>query len=219
MSAPYAPPTFQAIAFNCPLCGAFAKQNWGMAHSFILVDYSRWLDAATLENTFFAHCSNCEKPSIWLDENMIYPTGGAAPLPNLDMPADVRQDYEEARSILAISPRGSAALLRLAVQRLCKHLGQPGENINADIAALVRQGLPVTLQKALDSLRVAGNNAVHPGQLDIYDTPEVATRLFGLLNIIVDNQITQPKAISELYDTTVPADTQQHIAKRDAPRA
>jgi hypothetical protein len=149
---------------------------------------------------------------------MIYPTGGAAPLPNPDMPTDVRQDYEEARSILSISPRGSAALLRLAVQRLCKHLGQPGENINADIAALVKQGLPVTLQKALDSLRVAGNNAVHPGQLDIYDTPEVATRLFGLLNIIVDNQITQPKAIGELYDTTVPADTQQHIAKRDAPR-
>jgi hypothetical protein len=105
------------------------------------------------------------------------------------------------------------------VQRICKHLDQPGENINADIAALVRQGLPVTLQKALDSLRVAGNNAVHPGLLDIYDTSKVATRLFGLLNIIVDNQITQPRAISELYDTTVPADTQQHIAKCDAPRA
>ncbi|MFD1466924.1 DUF4145 domain-containing protein [Hymenobacter caeli] len=150
---------------------------------------------------------------------MIYPAGGAAPLPNPDMPADVRQDYEEARSILSISPRGSAALLRLAVQRLCKHLGQPGENINADVAALVRQGLPVQLQKALDSLRVAGNNAVHPGQLDIYDTPEIATRLFGLLNIIVDNQITQPKAISELYDATVPQNLQQAITRRDTPPA
>ncbi|GAB2478241.1 hypothetical protein GCM10011375_18900 [Hymenobacter qilianensis] len=149
---------------------------------------------------------------------MIYPFGGAAPLPNPDMPDDVRQDYEEARSILSISPRGSAALLRLALQRLCKHLGQPGENINTDIAALVQQGLPITLQKALDSLRVAGNNAVHPGQLNIYDTPEVATRLFGLLNIIVDNQITQPRAIAELYDTTVPPETQAHIAKRDTPR-
>lgn len=149
---------------------------------------------------------------------MIYPAGGAAPLPSPDMPDDVRQDYEEARSILSISPRGAAALLRLAVQRLCKHLGQPGENINADIAALVRQGLPVTLQRALDSLRVAGNNAVHPGQLDIYDTPDVAARLFGLLNIIVDNQITQPCAIQELYDTTVPPETQEHITRRDTPR-
>lgn len=150
---------------------------------------------------------------------MIHPTGGAAPLPSPDMPDEVKQDYEEARSILSISPRAAAALLRLAVQRLCKHLGQPGENINADIAALVRQGLPVQLQKALDSLRVAGNNAVHPGQLDIYDNADVATRLFGLLNIIVDNQITQPKAIDELYSVTVPLETQQHIATRDAPRS
>ena len=149
---------------------------------------------------------------------MIYPFGGAAPLPNPDMPDDVKQDYEEARSILSISPRGAAALLRLAVQRLCKHLGEPGENINNDIRSLVQKGLPVQLQKALDSLRVAGNNAVHPGQLDIYDNADVATRLFGLLNVIVDNQITQPKAISELYDVTVPAPLQQAIASRDTPR-
>jgi len=149
---------------------------------------------------------------------MIYPFGGAAPLPNPDMPDDVKQDYEEARSILSISPRGAAALLRLAVQRLCKHLGEPGENINNDIKSLVQKGLPVQLQRALDSLRVAGNNAVHPGQLDLYDNADIATRLFGLLNVIVDNQITQPKAISELYDVTVPAPLQQAIASRDAPR-
>jgi hypothetical protein len=220
MSAPYAPPSYHNIAFNCPLCGAYANQTWTITKKLLFDPrHQRYFDADALEDVEFAQCANCERHSIWLQGNMIHPTGGAAPLPNPDMPEDVQQDYEEARSILAISPRGSAALLRLAVQRLCKHLGQPGENINADIAALVRQGLPVTLQKALDSLRVAGNNAVHPGQLDIYDTPEIATRLFGLLNIIVDNQITQPKAISELYNTTVPADTQQHIAKRDAPRA
>lgn len=165
-----------------------------------------------------AQCAHCQEHSIWLHESMIHPSGGAAPLPSPDMPDDVRQDYEEARSILSISPRGAAALLRLAVQRLCKHLDEPGENINADIASLVRKGLPVQLQQALDSLRVAGNNAVHPGQLDIYDDAAVATRLFGLLNIIVDNQITQPQAIAELYATTVPPETQQHISRRDTPR-
>lgn len=149
---------------------------------------------------------------------MIHPTGGAALLPSPDMPEDVKQDYEEARSILSISPRAAAALLRLAVQRLCKHLGEPGDNINADIASLVRKGLPVQLQRALDSLRVAGNNAVHPGQLDIYDNADVATRLFGLLNIIVDNQITQPRAIDELYGATVPPNLQQAITARDTPR-
>ncbi|MBK7751369.1 MAG: SufS family cysteine desulfurase [Flavobacteriales bacterium] len=63
---------------------------------------------------------------------------GSAPLPNPDMPEAIMKDYNEARDIVSISPRGSAALLRLAIQRLCKHLGESGENINAD-AALVKK--------------------------------------------------------------------------------
>lgn len=219
MSVPYTSRTFKVNAFNCPYCGAYANQYWEPVGKYRAgTTHTAPRYTGIIPNMDAAKCSHCSEHSLWLKEAMIYPFGGAAPLPNPDMPDDVRQDYEEARSILSISPRGAAALLRLAVQRLCKHLGQPGENINADIAALVREGLPVSLQKALDSLRVAGNNAVHSGQLDIYDTPEVASRLFGLLNIIVDNQITQPRAIAELYDTTVPPETQEHITRRDTPR-
>lgn len=212
MAAPYKTPLHYEPAFNCPSCGAYANQQWAA----VLSKYSQNQYLGDVEKLSVAQCTHCGQHSLWLEGTMIYPFGGAAPLPNPDMPDDVKQDYEEARSILSISPRGAAALLRLAVQRLCKHLGEPGENINTDIASLVRKGLPLQLQQALDSLRVAGNNAVHPGQLDIYDNADIATRLFGLLNIIVDNQITQPKAIQELYAATVPPETQQHIARRDA---
>ena len=52
------------------------------------------------------------------------------------------------------------------LQKLCKVLGQSGNNINEDIKALVESGLDPRVQKALDAVRVVGNNAVHPGQMD-----------------------------------------------------
>jgi Domain of unknown function (DUF4145) len=130
------------------------------------------------------------------------------------MPEDVRKDYEEARSIVMQSPRGACALLRLAVQKLCKELGEPGENINDDIASLVENGLSVEVQRALDTLRVIGNNAVHPGEMDLTDDTETATALFELLNFIVDDRISQPKKRAEIF-AKLPTKAVAAIEKRD----
>ncbi|MGF7040086.1 DUF4145 domain-containing protein [Mucilaginibacter lappiensis] len=168
-----------------------------------------------VENMFLAYCSHCSKYSIWLKKYMVYPTTGSAPLPNSDMPQEVIQDYEEARNIIELSPRGAVALLRLCVQKLCKHLGEKGENINTDIKNLVSKGLPVRMQQVLDSVRVIGNNAVHPGQIDLIDDRETAYKLFGFINIIVDMLITQPKQIEEFYNIQVPESAKAAIDKRD----
>lgn len=134
---------------------------------------------------------------------MVYPFSGSAPLPNADMPHDMREDFEEARNIVEHSPRGAMALLRLAVQKFCIHLGENGKNINTDIGKLVAKGLPGKMQQALDSVRVIGNNAVHPGQIDLKDDRESAYKLFGFINIMVDILITQPKSIDEFYDLKI----------------
>ena len=52
-----------------------------------------------------------------------------------------------------------------------------GKDINADIAALVQDGLTERVQKALDTVRVIGNKAVHPGTLDFRDEPAIAGAL------------------------------------------
>jgi len=201
-------PEFEKSAFNCSYCGVYAKQEW----SFMYLNNGSFSSVGKMK---IAKCDHCNMSSIWVKKQMVYPFSGTAPLPNTDMPVNVKHDYEEARSIASISPRGAAALLRLAVQRLCVHLGEKGKNINDDIASLVSKGLPVKLQKALDCVRVVGNNAVHPGQIDIDDNVEITNKLFVFINIICDNQISQPKMIDDYFDENVPSGQKLAIQKRD----
>ncbi len=65
------------------------------------------------------------------------------------------------------------------------------------IGYLVSNGLPEQIQKALDSVRVIGNESVHPGEIDLEDDPETAITLFELLNIVIEFTITQDKKITE----------------------
>jgi len=158
-------------------------------------------------------CDQCHEHTLWLKDTMVYPDTGTAPQPNPDLPAPVKETYLEAASIALKSPRGAAALLRLAIQVLCKELGEGGEKINKDIGELVKKGLPERVQQALDIVRVTGNNAVHPGQIDV-DDPDVVARLFELLNVIAEYCISMPNRIGNLY-SALPQTALEQIQKRD----
>jgi hypothetical protein len=203
----YIPPKFKLTSFNCPTCGAYSRQYWFNV-SYYSSGYS------DLPDIKVAFCEHCHTMNYWHREKMIIPDIGGVSLPNPDLPADVIEDYNEARSILSRSSRGSAALLRLAMQKLCIHLGESGKNINTDIANLVKKGLPIKIQQSLDIVRVIGNNAVHPGQIDLKDNYELTILLFGLINLIADVMISQPKHIEQLYGT-LPENLVKAIEERD----
>jgi hypothetical protein len=211
----YTPPMILASSFNCPLCGAFAHQKW---YRGIGTSSKASLGTVYPERFQIAECSHCENHSFWLHEKMIYPTSGSAPLAHSDMPSDVKRDYEEARSIVGQSPRSAAALLRLAVQKLANDIlgADRDSNLNDSIKKLVARGLPQLVQQALDMVRVIGNNAVHPGEIDLRDDITTATKLFELVNLIIDYMIEKPKQISNLYNTTLPEKEKDKIAKRDS---
>ncbi|MDI6449389.1 DUF4145 domain-containing protein [Anaerobaca lacustris] len=213
MKPEYVLPELRLDAFNCPNCHVYCRQHW-----FYLCGAEQFDGYGAQfhdERFMVSDCERCHFPTIWLGASMIYPMHTGAEPPNPDLPRDIVADYDEARSILGQSPRGAAALLRLAIQKLCTHLGQSGENINEDIKALVAGGLPPTVQQALDSVRVIGNEAVHPGTIDLRDDRATANMLFRLVNFIATKMLSEPKEIANIYGS-LPKDKLDAIVKRDA---
>jgi hypothetical protein len=131
------------------------------------------------------------------------------------MPDDALPDYQEAAAVLSRSPRAAAGLLRLVVEKVCTQLEPTGKDINTRIGNLVKQGLPTRIQQALDTVRVVGNEAVHPGTMDLEDDQDTCLKLFTLVNIIVQDRITQPKTIEDIF-ATLPEGKRQGIKDRDA---
>ncbi|QGM46665.1 DUF4145 domain-containing protein [Methylocystis heyeri] len=227
MKADHISPSITENSFNCPRCGAFSHQRWHNIFAGhvdrpnlmknITTSYARGPyggEMLYVFNSFLSVCDRCNEFSYWIEDRLVYPLTGNTPPANSDLPDDILRDYNEASSILDLSPRGAAALVRLCIQKLCAHLGKPGKNINDDIAALVQDGLDPRVQKALDIVRVIGNNAVHPGAIDLADDRATAESLFKLLNLIAEKMISEPKHVDELYNT-LPAGVRDAIEKRD----
>ena len=215
-------------AFTCPNCGGFASHEWRAISVF-------FNPFRNIETPFIiiAQCQACHEYSFWLTDNKVIHENEAIsvlesnekllhpikvlgiPSPNQDMPDDVREIYIEASEILDKSPRSSAALSRLAIEKLVNHLKAEGKDLNNKIGYLVSQGMPAEIQQMLDSVRVIRNNAVHPGQIDLKDNKELAASLLTFVNLIVDNRISQPKKIKNVYDS-LPGSYRKAIDKRDS---
>lgn len=205
----YVAPGYSKPAFTCPFCDVYSNFVW----TKMLLSSKGQPESGLIVGS----CSHCGEKTVWKakGEALLWPSDiSTAPLPNPDMPEDVKNDYMEARRVSGISPRGAAALLRLCIQKTCMHLGEKGKDLNTDIGNLVKKGLPVRIQQALDVVRVTGNNAVHPGEMQLEEDHETVAVLFQLVNMIVENQISQPKAVNDLY-SKLPQKAVEAIEKRD----
>jgi hypothetical protein len=204
----YLPPKVFQTKFTCPHCGVIAMQRWKTSTPEFRNYGDRARDAIRI-----SVCDHCNEYSLWHFQAMVYPDRGVAPPPNPDMPESVQKYYNEAAQIAGRSPRAAAGLLRLAVQVLCSELGESGRTINDCVGSLVKKGLPATVQQSLDIVRVTGNSAVHPGQIDT-DDEEVVASLFSLLNLIIEYMVSLPNRVSSLYNA-LPAGSLEQINKRD----
>jgi hypothetical protein len=125
-----------------------------------------------LLNLHVSRCYICKGFTVWVRDRLVFTIKGNEPLDIIE--ADFRQveedvqahgedeevseDFEEAAAILNKFPRGAAALTRVCIQNMMPLLKQTGKNLDENISSLVRKGLEVEIQQAMDVLQVVLNS-------------------------------------------------------------
>ncbi len=217
MPAVFVAPEMDLKAFTCLHCSTLTTMHWGNVFAF--------MGGRQIPTEYrICICSHCNRKSIWLTSanddsvgQLIYPGMMAAPEAHEHIPADCLVEFEEAREICERSPRGAAALLRLCLQKLLVHIGGSGEHIDKDIKYLVEKGLDPHVQQALDVIRVTGNNAVHPLEMNLEDDQDSVLVLFEMINFIVEELISRPLKTQNRF-ANLPEKARLAIEKRDRPR-
>ena len=150
----------------------------------------------------FSICSNCSHLLIWFGNDIVYPEIGIGPPPNPDLDEVMLQLYNEASMIATKSPRAAAALLRVCLDNLCKKCGRNKETIFSNINQFIEEEKLDNISAIAASLiRIVGNDAVHdpdkPGLIIDADDIKTVEGMFGLVNIVADQLITQPRQREE----------------------
>src|SRR5262249_47149308 len=68
-----------------------------------------------------------------------------------------------------------------------------------DIALFVREDVDARVQKVLDAARIIESNAMRPGQIGLGDDRATAETLCGLVNLICEKMIVEPRHLQAVY--------------------
>ena len=166
-----------------------------------------------VQNISISYCFNCNEICLWVVDQMVWPRCATSPGPKPHASTDVRRETEEASHTLDASPRGAAALLRLATEKLCKELGDSDESPRPEMAPLFQEEVDARVQKVLDAMRIIESNAISPDDVGVRSTGATAETLSGLVNLICEKMIIEPKHLQALY-AKVRDDAQSALEQR-----
>lgn len=198
----------------CPHCSTAVKCNWKYTDTFRTKpeNYGREIQ--------FSTCPNCDEPLIYLlsgyyhynddvgcrmmipDFNkLIYPiTPDNVTLE--DVPNEYCEDYNEAKRVLPISSKASAALTRRLLQTILREEYKiKDKSLIQEIEKFIHlDGIPSHLTGAVDAIRNIGNFAAHP--IEDKSTGEIvpveqgeAEWLIEIIEALFDFTFIQPKKL------------------------
>jgi hypothetical protein len=116
----------------------------------------------------------------------------AVPPPPIGLPHGLVPLYDEARAVSDLSPASACALLRLLLRAVLRELGRTGRHLRRDVEALVEDGAPVSLLRALDVIGLDEDEARRPGEIQLADGHADAQNLFMFVNLLVDQTSRPP---------------------------
>ena len=178
-------PEFTAInpkSFNCPFCN----------HSFPLIP-----STYTCYESSFSHADTLNKVSITVEginndlKNIfipIYPNSLAKQFPEY-IPQAIRNDYEEAYSIVSLSPKASATLSRRCLQGMIRDFWNIKKSNLAEAINELQSKVTPSQWKAINSVRSIGNIGAHMEKdinviIDV--DPDEAEKLLKLIELLID---------------------------------
>ena len=182
----YIPPKFNAESFTCPYCQVVTQHLWHKLSYFSIGGRKTGQSEDKFKDMMVSKCYHCKNPTIWDNENPVYPVTGHQPPPHPDMPENIKLIYDEAASISQLSPRASCALMRCAVEEFVENVGYKG-SLFENIGQMYKEGLIDDIIKdSLDIVRLTGNDSLHDNQIDMNDQTNV-DYMFILINEIVES--------------------------------
>lgn len=198
--------------YICPFCGkeqAFRYSNDKFYIGYHLKYAVR--DPSTDREIFVLKCNNqnCQKVSItsFCDDKQfdIEPEFTCKKYPTY-IPEQIRNDYEEAVSIIDKSPKASATLFRRCLQGMIHDYWDIKEkNLNAEITSL-KDKVPTSQWNAIDGLRNLGNIGAHMEKdinLIIDIDPQEAVKLQKLVELLIEKWYIARHDEQEIYKAIV----------------
>jgi hypothetical protein len=183
-------------------------------------------------------CIGCEEPIFWMIESVknelskainiiadvahrdekitkkeiLYPLIKKEKPPAIgeDIDDDIVSIYNEAYSIIELSPVAACAMLRICIEKIIKRYGKHTfkEGTNIDKVHLnnfienIKSTIPLIIYQTLHIIRIIGNGVIHDGRLMLDDPNEnkdMAYELANFIPLIVSELIIRPKYLEELH--------------------
>lgn len=205
---------------TCPFCNATVLSNTiqryfsyhGTSEEPSLNDACELLVSGTF-------CPNCRRTiftakytGLKMPKNTIipiYPLSPARQFPDY-IPESIRQDYEEAYSILSLSPKASATLSRRCLQGMIRDFWKISERTLFEEITALKDKIPASQYQAIDALRQLGNIGAHMEKdtnLIIDIEPQEAQYLLKLIELLLQQWYVerheQEKLYADIVDTNI----------------
>lgn len=222
--------------FTCPYCSAIlTRYNLNeirISEGRLYLDVGYSVSNEPSKNFYLCVqeylCPVCENHTVLVKgygkeyqniDTILLPTSSAKRYPDY-IPIQIRKDYEEAYSIVKLSPKASATLSRRCLQGMIHDFwGIKGKNLNAEITALKDKVKPEEW-KVMDSLRKLGNIGAHMEKdinliVDI-DSDE-AEKLLKLIEHLIEKWYIDRHETQSLFDEIIQtADQKEQKRKQDS---